>query len=138
MGVLWAPGARAALDLPFPDGLAAMLGANPGGLLAGVAFLRGVAWGHAGLPLPEDKLVRLLGGGLVVIALAAVAGALAVEPWRSAFLAGALFDGLVFAGVVAACARLHAPGDRRRRRRGRLAAQPDLGHHAARGRRHAW
>lgn len=97
MGVLWAPGARAVLDLPFPDGLAAMLGANPGGLLAGVAFLRGVAWGHAGLPLPEDKLVRLLGGGLVVIALAAVAGALAVEPVRSTFLAGALFDGLVFA-----------------------------------------
>jgi hypothetical protein len=98
VGVLWAPDARAALDLPFPDGLTAMLGANPGGLLAGVAFLRGVAWGHAGLPLPEDKLIRLVGGGLIVIALAAVAGALATEPWRATFLAGALIDGLVFAG----------------------------------------
>ena len=79
-----------------PDGDAA---ANPGGLLAGVAFLRGVAWGHAGLPLPEDKLVRLLTGGLVVVALAAVAGALAIEPWRGQFLASALLNGLIFAGA---------------------------------------
>ena len=100
VGVLWAPDARAALDLPFPDGITAMLGANPGGLLAGVAFLRGVAWGHAGLPLPEDKLIRLLSGGLIVVALSAVAGALAIEPWRSTFLANALFDGLVFAGCA--------------------------------------
>lgn len=100
VGVLWSPDARAALDLPFPDGLTAMLGANPGGLLAGVAFLRGVAWGHAGLPLPEDKLIRLLSGGLIVVALAAVAGALAIEPWRATFLAGALFDGLVFGGCA--------------------------------------
>jgi hypothetical protein len=100
VGVLWAPAARDALVLPFPQGLTEMLGANPGGLLAGLAFIRGVAWGHAGLPLPEDKLVRLLAGGLIVVALAAVAGALAIEPWRTPFLASALLDGLVFAGAA--------------------------------------
>src|SRR3954468_22184189 len=100
VGVLAAPASREALDQPFPDGLTSMLGANPGGLLAGVAFLRGVAWGHAGMPLPEDKLVRLLGGGLIVVALGAVAGALAIEPWRSPFLASALLDGLVFGGAA--------------------------------------
>ena len=100
VGVLWAPAARDALTLPFPQGLTEMLGSNPGGLLAGLAFLRGVAWGHAGLPLPEDKLVRLLSGGLIVVALAAVAGALAIEPWRTPFLASALVDGLVFGGAA--------------------------------------
>ena len=100
VGVLWAPAARDALALPFPQGLTEMLGANPGGLLAGLAFIRGVAWGHAGLPLPEDKLVRLLSGGLIVVALAAVAGALAIEPWRTPFLASALVDGLIFGGAA--------------------------------------
>jgi len=100
LGVLWAPAARAALELSFPEGLTQMLGANPGGLLAGLAFIRGVAWGHAGLPLPEDKLVRLLTGGLIVVALAAVMGALATEQWRGPFLASALLDGLVFGGAA--------------------------------------
>jgi hypothetical protein len=100
IGVLWSPAARDALALPFPQGLTEMLGANPGGLLAGLAFIRGVAWGHAGLPLPEDKLVRLLSGGLIVVALAAVAGALAIEPWRTPFLASALVDGLIFGGAA--------------------------------------
>jgi hypothetical protein len=98
VGVALAPAARTALLDNGVAGLADMLAANPGGLLAGLALLRGIAWGHAGLPLPEDRLIRLLAGGLLIITFAAVAGGLAIEAWRGPFLAGALADGLVFAG----------------------------------------
>ena len=95
-GVLVSGDAR---EIVARDGIGAAaqaLGANPGGLLAGVAFLRGVSWGHTGLPLPEDRLIRLLGGGIIGVTLAAVAGSLVVDPWRSEFLADALGAGLVF------------------------------------------
>ena len=136
VGVLWAPAARDALALPFPQGLTEMLGANPGGLLAGLAFIRGVAWGHAGLPLPEDKLVRLLSGGLIVVALAAVAGA----PGHRA-LAHAV-PGQRFGGWPGLWRRgppgprFYAAGHCRRRRGGRLAAQPGVGDNATGGHRH--
>jgi hypothetical protein len=99
-GVLMSPDAMAALTGKGLADIGQIIGANPGGLMAGMALLRGIAWGHAGLPLPEDRLIRLLAGGLIVITLAAVFGALAIEPWRHEFLGGALFDGLLFAGAA--------------------------------------
>jgi hypothetical protein len=88
------------------DGLAGLgpaLGANPGGFLAGLAFLRGISWGHAGLPLPEDRLIRLMGGGVIAITLAGIAGSLVVDPYRGRFLSDALGAGIVFgaAAIVA-------------------------------------
>lgn len=103
VGVFVAPASRDAHAAGGLSGLAAAFGENPGGLLAGMAFLRGIAWGHAGLPLPEDRLTRLLGGGVIVVALAALAGSLVVEPWRGRFLSDALGAGLIFgaAAIVA-------------------------------------
>jgi hypothetical protein len=103
VGVFVAPASRSALGSGGLSGLAAAFGENPGGLVAGLAFLRGIAWGHAGLPLPEDRLTRLLGGGVIVVALAALAGSLVTEPWRSRFLSDALGAGLIFgaAAIVA-------------------------------------
>lgn len=102
-GVLVAAESRDLLARGGLGAAAAALGANPGGLLAGVALLRGIAWGHAGLPLPEDRLIRLLGGGVIAVTLAAIAGSLVTEPWRSRFLADALGAGLLFgaAAIVA-------------------------------------
>lgn len=96
VGVFVAPDAREAVSRGGMDGLSQALAANPGGILAGLAFLRGVSWARAELPLAEDRVVRLLTGGLIVIALAAVAGSLVAEPWRGQFLGNALGQGLTF------------------------------------------
>ena len=57
-GVLIAPASSNALAGGGLSALGVALGLNPGGVLAGLALLRGIAWGHAGLPLPEQVEVR--------------------------------------------------------------------------------
>jgi len=81
VGVTVAPAARAELGL---GDLAGALARNPGGILAGLAVLRGFA--HAGDRVAVDTAGRVLFVGIPVLAIAAAAGGMVAEPWRSAFL----------------------------------------------------
>lgn len=94
VGVLLAPGARAAIATSGLDGVGPAIGENPGGLLAGMAVLRGFS--HARNALHEDTVSRLLGGGLLLITFAALAGSLVADPWRSRFLGDTLTASLAF------------------------------------------
>jgi hypothetical protein len=79
--------------------------------MAGLAVLRGFA--HARLPLAESTVAHLLAIGVPGLAVAAVAGGMIVEPFRSRFLAEAFGAALVFivASILAlAIARLTAIG----------------------------
>jgi Domain of unknown function (DUF4129) len=92
-GVLAAPEAHdAAAAGRF--GFDGALGANPGGLLLGLAVLRGMS--HAHLPLADDRLARLLIGGAATLALVAAIGGVVTEPYRSRFETDALVATVVF------------------------------------------
>jgi hypothetical protein len=78
------------------DGLGPALAAHPGGLVAGLALIRGYA--HARLPLAEDTVARLLSVGVPGLALVSVLGGVIGEPIRSAFLGEALGAAIVFVG----------------------------------------
>lgn len=83
------------------------LGANIGGWLLAVAFVRGVA--HARLPADPRRIGNMLGLAIPGLAAVAILGGMAGEPHRSAFLAEAQAEVLVFlvAGILAlALARL--------------------------------
>jgi len=97
VGLLAAPEAREAVlaSRLWTDG---PLGVHPGGLLLGLAVLRG--YGHAQLPPSEDRLGRLLVGGIVALCLVALMGGLVAEPFRSRFQADALVGALVFSGAA--------------------------------------
>jgi hypothetical protein len=100
--------ARAALA----GGVGPALAAHPGGLLAGLAMLRGFA--HARLPPAESTLTHMLALGTPGLAFAALIGGLIGEPYRSRFLADALAGAIVFVGATVlalAFARLGAIGD---------------------------
>lgn len=97
VGLFVDPAARAALA-PGGAGPGAAIGANPGGLLVGLALLRG--YSHASVPLGEDRLVRLLLGGTVVISLLGLVGGLIAEPYRSRFEGDAMTATLAFAGCA--------------------------------------
>ena len=108
MGWLAPAEARTALT---EVGLGHALAVNPGGWLAALAVLRGFA--HARLPLGEQTLARLLSAGVPGLALAAFAGGMVTEPWRSRFLADALVAAIAFATCATlslAMARLTAVG----------------------------
>jgi uncharacterized protein DUF4129 len=92
-GLLAAPEARAAVAQGH-FGFDGALGANPGGLLLGLATLRGMS--HAHLPLGDDRLARLLMGGAAALALAAAIGGVVTEPFRSRFETEALLATVVF------------------------------------------
>jgi hypothetical protein len=94
LGILAAPESRTALTDPTV-GLAAVLARHPGGLIAGLAVLRGFR--HAQLPLDEDALRHLFAGGAAVAVFAALAGTLVAEPFRDRFLADTLGQVVVFA-----------------------------------------
>ncbi len=68
---------------------------NPGGWLAGIAFMRGFA--HAERPLNEATVARLLSLGIPALAVAAALGGLVAEPWRSRFLGDALIAAILYA-----------------------------------------
>ncbi|MBI3751303.1 MAG: DUF4129 domain-containing protein [Chloroflexi bacterium] len=97
VGLFVDPAARAALA-EGGTGPGAAIGANPGGLLIGLAVIRG--YSHAGVPLGEDRLVRLLFGGTVAISLLGLVGGLIAEPYRSRFEGDAMTATLVFAGCA--------------------------------------
>jgi hypothetical protein len=87
--------ARAAASGGFGPGLAA----HPGGMMAGLAVIRGYA--HARLPLAEGTLSRLLSIGIPGLAVVAVIGGLVGEPYRSAFLGDSLGAAIVFVAAAA-------------------------------------
>jgi hypothetical protein len=108
VGWLLAPGARA--DLATGE-IGRALAAHPGGLLAGLAVLRGFAYLH--LPPSESTLTHLFVAGIPGIALAAIAGGMISEPWRGRFLADSLPAAITFvtsATLGLAFARLTALG----------------------------
>ena len=107
VGLLLSAEARTAVG----SGGGPMIAAHPGGLLAGLAVLRGFA--HARLPLAEDTVGRLLGIGVPALAIASTLGGLIAEPYRSNFLSDAFGAAILFvtaAGLALAFARLDAIG----------------------------
>lgn len=94
LGILAAPESRAALFDPA-GGLVAALARHPGGLVAGLAVVRGFR--HPQLPLDEDGLRHLFAGGSAVAVFGALAGTLVAEPWRDRFLGDTLNQVVIFA-----------------------------------------
>ena len=106
-GVLASSAARTALA----DGIGPAVAAHPGGLLAGLAVLRGYA--YAQLPIAEGTVSRLLALGAPGLAVASLIGGLIGEPYRSRFLADAFSAAIVFVGstvLALAFARLAVLG----------------------------
>jgi uncharacterized protein DUF4129 len=106
-GVLASSAARAALA----DGVGPAVAAHPGGLLAGLAMLRGYA--YAQLPIAEGTVSRLLALGAPGLAAASLIGGLIGEPFRTRFLADAFGAAIVFVGstvLALAFARLAVLG----------------------------
>ncbi len=106
-GWLASPDSRSALA----GGIGPALAAHPGGLVAALAVLRGFA--HAGMPLAEGTVSRLLAIGIPGLATAALLGGAIADPFRARFLADALGESIVFvaAAVLALTfARLGAVG----------------------------
>ena len=93
VGVLTSAEARDALA--NGAGVVAALGRHPGGVVAGLAILRGFR--HASQPLDEDALRHLFAGGVAFAVCAALAGSLIAEPWRDRFLDDTLGRVVVFA-----------------------------------------
>jgi hypothetical protein len=91
-GWLASPAARGALATG--DVLGA-LGANPGGLAAGVAVLRGFPHGSHQLAL--DTVARMVFVAVPGLGLVAAAGGMVSEPWRGQFLADASLAAVIFA-----------------------------------------
>jgi hypothetical protein len=92
-------------------GIGPALAANPGGWLAAVAFVRGIA--HARRPLDTGRVGTMLFLAVPAIALAAIVGGMISEPSRGQFLAAAQVQVLVFlaASVLAlALARMAGLG----------------------------
>ena len=92
VGWLASDAARAALS----DGIGPALAANPGGLLVGLAVLRGMA--HSRFPLAEDTVGRLLAIGAPGIALAAIVGGVVSDPYRTRFLGDTTAAAVLFVG----------------------------------------
>lgn len=95
-------GAGVAGWLLGPAVLGALLGGDiyqalrlhPGGFLAGLAVLRGIA--HRSADGSEAALNRLVGAGTPLLVLPLLFGGAISEPWRTAFYASALVDIAVF------------------------------------------
>jgi hypothetical protein len=92
LGWFSSPAARAALA----DGPGAALLAHPGGIVLGLAVLRGFA--HARFPLAEDTVGRLLAIGAPGIAIAGIVGGIVSDPYRTRFLADTTAAAIVFVG----------------------------------------
>ncbi len=110
-GWLASPDVRDILLGRVPGGIPDALVAAPGGWIAGVAFVRGIA--HAHVPPDPRTIGTALGIGIPGLAVAAILGGMVAEPWRSDFLSAAQVDVVLFlvAGILAlALARLALVG----------------------------
>jgi hypothetical protein len=108
---LASPEVRDLLRAGGTDALGPALAANPGGWLAALAFVRGMA--HARLPVDPQRIGTLLAAGVPGLAVAAIVGGMVAEPWRGRFLATAQLQVLLFlvSGIAAlALARLTQVG----------------------------
>jgi len=94
LGWLSSAEVRAILRESGLAGLGDALAANPGGWLAWVAFVRGLA--YARLPLDPRRIGTLIAVGIPGLALAAIAGGMITEPWRTTFLATAQVQVVLF------------------------------------------
>ncbi len=94
VGLLFSPDARAAISAGGGPAIAA----HPGGLLAGLALLRGFA--HAHLPLAEGTVTRLLAIGVPALAIASTLGGLIGEPYRSHFLTDAFTAAILYVSAA--------------------------------------
>jgi hypothetical protein len=101
LGWLAAPEVRSVLAARGIDGAGEALLANPGGWIAGAAFVRGVA--HLRVPADPHTIGTALGIGVPGLALTAILGGMVADPARSRFLADAQAGVLVFlvAGILA-------------------------------------
>ncbi len=97
-GLALSPAARDALIAGDPG---AGLAANPGGLLAGGAMLRGFAYG--GDHVAVDTVRRAVFLGIPILAVAATIGGMVTEPFRSHFLGDTAVAAVCFvtAGLLA-------------------------------------
>ena len=94
VGWLAAPEVRTILRADGVDGLGAALAVNPGGWLAWVAFVRGMA--HVRLPVDQRRIATMLVLAVPGLAIAALAGGMITDPWRAGFLAAAEVDVVLF------------------------------------------
>jgi hypothetical protein len=94
VGWLASPEVRTILRADGVDGLGPAFAANPGGWLAALAFVRGMA--HARLPVDPQRIGTLLAAGIPGLAFAAVIGGMITEPWRTSYLATAQLQVLLF------------------------------------------
>lgn len=93
-GVLLSPGSRAALASGDP---ATALTTNPGGLLAGLAVLRGFP--HGAPHLAFGTIARAVFAGVPGLAVSAALGGMVADPWRTEFLTDAAIATGLFMGA---------------------------------------
>jgi hypothetical protein len=94
VGWLLSPEVRTILVEQGLGGVGEAVAANIGGWLGALAFVRGVA--HARLPADPHRIGNLLGLAIPGLAAIAILGGVVGEPFRSAFLAEAQAEVLVF------------------------------------------
>lgn len=91
---------RSVLATSGIGGIGDALAVNPGGWVAGIAFIRGIP--YARLPPDPRPIATALAVGTPGIAIAALLGGMIADPWRAAFLGDATIEVVVFllAGVA--------------------------------------
>jgi hypothetical protein len=107
-GWAWSPATR---DLLLSDGLPAAIRSHPGGWLAGLAFVRGLA--HGGRHQDAGRLGSLLPIGVAVACTSFLLGGALAEPGRAVFVGAAMTDVVVFVAcalVALALARIRELG----------------------------
>ena len=82
---------RAVLATSGIGGIGDALAVNPGGWVAGIAFIRGIP--YARLPPDPRPIATALAVGTPGIAIAALLGGMIADPWRAAFLGNATIRG---------------------------------------------
>jgi Domain of unknown function (DUF4129) len=100
LGWLSSAEVRSVLATSGIGGIGDALAVNPGGWVAGIAFIRGIP--YARLPPDPGPIATVLAVGTPGIAIAALIGGMVADPWRAAFLGNATTDVVVFlvAGVA--------------------------------------
>ncbi|MEI7745176.1 MAG: hypothetical protein WCK58_15680, partial [Chloroflexota bacterium] len=97
-GWLLDPAVRTILAEQGTGGIGAAIAVNPGGWMAWIAFVRGMAYARP--PLDPARVGTMLGLGVPGLALAAMAGGMLAQPASSRFLDTAAVQVLVFLGAA--------------------------------------